>query len=93
MPRKVTPIKDIDTAVRIYYTYPEIGNAEISELFGGIASSTISRYKKDVMDEQVKREQKTSRLHSVNTRIAYEVWGLDIKDLEFRRKKLKELGM
>lgn len=93
MGRKTTPIKDIDTALRIFYTYPEIGNAEISELFGGIAQSTVIRYKEEVVAEQIKQDVKTSRLYSVNTRVAYEVWGLDVKDLEQRRKKLKELGM
>lgn len=27
-------VKDLGTAVRIYYSYPEIGNSEIKELFG-----------------------------------------------------------
>ena len=90
---KILPIKDIDTAVRIYYAFPEIGNKEIRELFGNICSSTISKYKKAVQDVQTKNNIVTAGLNTVDTETAFTVWGLDIKDLERRRKKLKELGL
>ena len=90
---KVKPITNIETAIRIYYSHPEIGNAEIVQLFGKIAGSTISMYKKAVLEEQAKRGVKTSYWHSVNTENAYEVWGIDVEDLLRRRAKLKKLGM
>lgn len=90
---KVKPITSIDTALRIYYTYPEIGNKEIKELFGIKDSNTVCRYKKAVQAAQTERETKTSRMFSVNTEVAYEVWGIDVVGLEKRRKKLKELGL
>lgn len=90
---KVKPFVSIDEAIRIYYTYPELGNKEIRELFGNLANSTISNYKKAVREVQIDRDVKTSQKDAVNTAVAYEVWGIDIEDLEQRRSKLKELGM
>ena len=84
---------NIDTALRIYYTYPEIGNAEIKELFGPIGSRTVVRYKEIVREEQAKRGVKTAQQFTINTEVAYELWGIDIKDLERRRNKLKQLGL
>lgn len=90
---KTKPIASIDTAIRIYYTYPEIGNKEISELFDLAGKQALSKYKKAVKEEQVKRGVHTLRNFTVNTKVAYEVWGIDVEDLEVRRVKLKKLGM
>lgn len=90
---RVVQIKDIDTALRVYYTYPELSNAQIRELFGNIAGSTISKYKQAVRAIQAEREVKTSQLNTINTEIAYEVWGINVADLEKRRAKLIKLGL
>lgn len=89
---KTQPITNIDTAIRIYYAYPEIDNSQIKELFGIAGNSTLSRYKKAVLDEQAKLGIATMRAYAVDTKTAYKVWGIDIDDLVKRRKKLKELG-
>ena len=34
-----------------------------------------------------------STINKVNTSSAYKAWGIDIKDLENRRNKLKKLGL
>lgn len=85
-------IADIDTALRIYYQYPEITNKEISELFGGLSRASALAYKRRVQDEQAKRDIKTHQKFAVNTVVAYEVFGIDIDDLERRKAKLKKLG-
>ena len=90
---KVKRIVDIDTASYIYYRYPEIGNKEIKELFGGLGSAALTKYKKAVQEEQIKQDVKTSQLHTINTEVAYEVWGIDVAELEKRRDKLKKLGL
>lgn len=90
---KVKRIVDIDTALYIYYLYPEIGNKEIKELFGGLGSAALTKYKKAVQEEQIKQDVKTSQLHTINTEVAYEVWGIDVAELEKRRDKLKKLGL
>ena len=92
--RRKNNIVDMKAAIRIYYQHPEIGNNEIKEIFGeNISPSTISYYKKAVRAEAAKRGVFTNVAHSVNTELAYEVWGIDIADLERRINKLKELGV
>ena len=90
---KVKRITDIDTALYINYRYPEIGNKEIKELFGGLGSAALTKYKKAVQGEQIKQNVKTSQLYTINTEVAYEVWGIDVAELEKRRDKLKKLGL
>lgn len=85
--------KSIDIAIKIYYENSEIGNAEIAELFGKMSSSTAVRLKKDVQKVMADRGVESYRAHTVNTEIAYEVWGLNIADLERRRAKLKKLDI
>ncbi len=86
-------LPDVETAVRIYHENTEIGSAEIVELFGGkLSSSTVCRLKDEVRKVQIERNVKTWSSYSVNTKIAYEVWHLDIDDLEKRLAKLQKLG-
>ncbi len=90
---KVKQISDIDTALYIYYRYPEIGNKEIKKLFGGLGGSAIANYKRAVMEEQAAQNIKTSQLYTVDTETAFKVWGIDILKLEKRRDKLRKLGL
>ncbi|MBE6821582.1 MAG: hypothetical protein E7518_00515 [Ruminococcaceae bacterium] len=87
------PITAIDTALAIYYKYPEIGNSHIKALFGKHSSATINRLKQLVNAEMMSRGVHSYTAHYVNTEIAYSVWGLDVSDLEKRRAKLKKLGL
>ena len=84
---------DMETAIRIYYQYPELKNTQIRELFGNISSSTIAGYKKAVQEAQTKRGVLTSQLYTVNTTVAYDVWGIDVQDLIERRDMLKKLNL
>ena len=81
---------DIETAVRLYYEKPEITNADIKKLFGTGETQTI-KIKRAVKEEMAKRGVKSWLPHSVNTEIAYEVWGIDIDNFEKRLKKLRTL--
>lgn len=87
------PNPDIETAIRIYYQNPEIGNAQIKELFCGISETTIGKMKKIAQKLMAERGQKAFRSYAVNTVTAYESWDLDISDLERRQQKLKKLGI
>ena len=89
----IPPITSIDTALKIYYTHSEIGNAEIKALFGSLSSATVSRLKAAVKDEMAKRDMYSYGIYKINTVVAYTVWGIDVMDLEKRRKKLKELAL
>lgn len=91
---KFKAIESIDTALKIFYTYPEIGNKELKELFGQRTSSaTIERYKKAVRERQAENNILTNGLYTVDTATAYKVFGIDVEDLERRRNKLIKLGM
>jgi len=89
----IPQIVSINEALRIYYSYSEIGNKEIIVLFGRISSATISKLKKLAKDEMVKRGVISYGMYKVNTSVALSVWGIDVEDLEKRRKKLKALEL
>ena len=89
----IPPITSIDNALKTYYNHSEIGNAEITALFGRLSSATVARLKALVKDEMAKRDMYSYGMYKVNTAVAFEVWGLNINDLEQRRKKLQELGL
>jgi len=89
----IPSIKNIETALKVYYENAEIGNKEINCLFGNRSSATISKLKKIVKAEMIKRNMPTFNAYKINTAIAYDVWGIDINDLEKRMKKIKELSI
>lgn len=90
---RVPQIADIKTAHDIYTHHLQLGNKEIKALFGGhIGYAKISGLKQMAMDAMVKRGVPIWNVTLVNTSVAYEAWGIDIKALESRYKKLKELG-
>ena len=86
-------IININIALSIYYNYSEIGNKEINILFGTRSSATISRLKRTVKAEMLKNNMPTFCANKINTKIAFEVWGIDIIDLEERQRKIKELSL
>jgi len=89
----IPSIINIDTALKIYYSNSELGNKEIKTLFGQRSSATISRLKRVVRDEMYIRDTPSYGANKINTVIAFEVWGIDVKDLEKRMKKIKELNL
>jgi hypothetical protein len=89
----IPQITSIDTALGIFYRHSEIGNKEITALFGRLSSATVARLKATVKDEMARRDMMSYGSHKVNTAVAFAVWGLDVADLEKRRKKLKDLQL
>lgn len=83
---------DIKTAVKIYYTKPEIGTKEIMELFS-VKGTKALQMKNEVRKVKAEKGVKVWLPHSVNTEVAFEVCGLNIINLEARLKKLQRLGM
>lgn len=82
---------DVATAVRLYYEKSELTNADIAELFSTAETQTI-KIKKMAKTEMAKRGVKSWLPYSVNTKIAFEVWGIDIDEYEKRLKKLRSLA-
>lgn len=84
-------VKNIDAAVRLYYETFELSSKDIQEIFDAKSSATVARLKNMVRDEMVKTGRLPWNVHNVPTELAFEVWGLDIADLERRRTKLIKL--
>lgn len=83
---KTKAITYIDTVLHIYYQYPEIDNSQIRELFGVTNGRTMARYKRAVQEEQMNRNVKAFQLHIVNTKVEYDVGGIDVAGLENAEK-------
>ena len=83
-----------ETALIIYHSYPEIGNAQIRELFGeGLSPSTISKLKV-LARKQMREDGKLAfRPTYVNTKSAYKAWGIDVFEVEEGFKKLQKLKL
>lgn len=84
---------DTATALRIYYSHTEIGNREIKELFGNIASATITRLKNKARGEMKKTDVITCLPTNVNTAAAYKAWGFDVDEMERLHKRSQRLGI
>ena len=89
----VPVIASLDAAIRVYYESPELNNDKIRQIFGEIKANRIANMKRPVLEEMAIQKRKPFGLHTVNTEIAFKVWGLSIDDLERRRAKLLKLGL
>ena len=90
---RIKKITSLDTAIRLYYENDELDSHDIKELFVTASASTITKMKNAVLEEMAKRGTVRHRRHTVNTEVAYEVWGLNIDKLERNRAKLQKLGL
>ena len=89
----IPPITSFENALQVYYAHSELGNAEITTLFGRRSSATVSRLKRIVRDEMRTRGIFSYSANRVHTATAFEVWGIDVRDIEKRMKKIKELAL
>jgi len=89
----IPQVTSIDNALKIYYSHSELGNKEITSLFGRLSSATTAKLKKMAKEEMTKREKVSYGIYKINTAIAYDVWGIDVNDLEKRKEKLKALEL
>lgn len=87
---RVPQVTSIEMAIRLYYERTEISNAEIKALFG-TGNTTVCKLKRKARELMIERGTPMWNAQRVNTEVAYEAWGLDIKNLEHRLKKLKAL--
>jgi hypothetical protein len=89
---RVPGVRDIATAIRMYYEKHELTSSDIVELFG-VCMVTAKRLKDMARDLMGERDVPNWNALAVNTDCAFEAWGLDIDDLERRYKKLLKYGM
>lgn len=85
-------LPDLHLALRFYWEKSELTTADIRQLFG-VSNSTATRMKKPVFEMMASSDPpiRTWTANAVNTKTAYEVWGLNIGEIETRLRKLKEL--
>lgn len=87
---RIPQVTSIEMAIRLYYERTELSNAEIKALFGA-GNNTVCKLKRKARELMIERDTPVWNAQRVNTEVAYEAWGLDIKDLEHRLKKLNAL--
>ena len=90
---RIPQVSDLKTAIEIFYSHIELRNKDITKLFGKVGNAKIAAMKKNVHDKMREDNVVSWDASAVNTRVAFQVWGLDIKDLEERYKKLQELNL
>lgn len=83
-------LPDPEKALKLYYTKSEIDNADIRELFD-CNISTATRLKNQVRAEMAKTGVKTWLPKNVDVQTAYNVWHIDVDNLEKRLVKLTKL--
>lgn len=81
---------NIEQAITLYYTKLEIGTTDICDIFN-CSRGTGLKLKNAVRAEMAKQGKSPFVPHHVSTRIAFEVWGLDVAELETRLKKIRQL--
>ena len=89
----IPQIASIETALEIYYKKSEIGNQDLILLFGKLSSATICKLKKAVKAEMLKRNICSYSSYKISTEIAYEIFHINVIELENRLEKLKKLNL
>lgn len=77
-------------AVKLYFDTFEIGTSEIAYLFN-VSKTTAVTYKREAQAYQIENGVRFWDKRKVNTRLAFEAWGLDIRDLQMRCYELLKL--
>ncbi len=90
---KRRPIASVDAALRAYYGNGYLSNKEIKEIFQTSSDASVQRLKKPVIEAEKKEDHPVVVPFHVNTRIAFKVWGIDVKELEKNRKKRQGLDL
>lgn len=90
---RIPQLTDIGKAIELYYARIELSNQDIKDLFGITSSTRIVRLKNLAKERMIKENVPYWNALHVNTKTAYQAWGLDIKDLESRYAKLQKLGL
>ena len=96
MKMRIPKIRNIETAIEIYYSNIELDNQNIRNLFvtakgGELSSSRVCELKNVAREEMRKEGVPVYNDCRVNTKVAYKAWGIDVLDLENRYMKLQEL--
>ena len=88
---RIPQLVDIGEAILIYYAKTELSNADLKTLFGTKAESTYYKLKKLVRNAMKEKNIEVFDDSKVNTKLAFEVWGFDINELEANFKKISKI--
>ena len=91
MCHRTCKLQSIEDALRIYYTRPELTNEDICQLFGNVSTGTLSNLKRPVKERMRAEKYFCCTRFAINTKLAFEEWGIDVAELEARYKKFKKL--
>lgn len=86
------PHISIPHAVRVHYSTMELGTKDIAILFG-CSPRTARVLKNEARVYQAGKGVPSYHPDRVNTRAAFEAWGLDIDEMEKDFYKLKKMGV
>lgn len=87
----VPMIASVETVVTAYYTKPQLGNAEINEIFGGLSKGKVCQLKVLAREKMKELGIPLMNNRTVDADAAYQAWGLNIGDLERRYAKIKKM--
>jgi len=87
----VPMIASVETAVTAYYAKPQLGNAEINEIFGGLSKGKVCQLKVLAREKMKELGIPLMNNRTVDADAAYQAWGLNIGDLERRYAKIKKM--
>lgn len=86
-------LTDIEYAVRLYNSKPEISSKEIKKLFGVKSDEVVARLKEQARKVMREKGAECWNPRSVDTECAYIAWHLNIDKLEKMCLKLKKLNL
>lgn len=89
---RVPQVRDIETALRLYYERLELSNKDIKELFE-TSAGTVYRLKALAKEEMDAMGIPCWNATHVNTEAAYKAWGLDVQKMERNYKRLQSLRL
>lgn len=83
---------DIKLALEFFYKKKEIGTTDIENLFN-VKTTKATYMKKEVKEVMTEKGVKSWIPYSINTKIAFEYWEIDIEEMKKALKELRKLGL
>lgn len=87
---RVPQVRDLESAIRMYYERSAFGIKDIMEIFD-VSDSTALRLKNAAREQERKEGIPCWNVRYVNPEAAFRAWGLDITRMETSLKRLRSL--
>jgi len=86
-------IQNIDAAIRIYFDDDYMSCKDIREIFGNMGSARMARLRREVRAEEAALGIPVVVPQCICTKVAFDVWQIDIEELIEKRQRLKKLKL